>query len=61
MAAYTEAGYRNLMRLATMTRAEVLVPPRVDFADLAAMAEDGRTDGLVVATGCYFGPLVRRR
>jgi DNA polymerase-3 subunit alpha len=55
VAAYNEAGYRNLMHMATLTARRYWYKPRIDFADFAAMAEDGATDGLVVATGCYFG------
>jgi len=57
VAAYTEAGYRNLMRLATLSQRRYWYKPRVDFADFAQMAEDGATKGLVVSTGCFFGVL----
>lgn len=57
VAAYNERGYRNLMHMATLSQRRYWYKPRVDFADFAAMAEDGATDGLVVSTGCYFGVL----
>jgi DNA polymerase-3 subunit alpha len=54
---YNERGYRNLVRLATLSAQKFWYLPRVDFADLAQMAEDGATQGLAVATGCFFGVL----
>lgn len=59
VAAYNETGYRNLCRLATLGARHFYYKPRVDFADLAALADDGLTKGLVVATGCFSGPLVQ--
>lgn len=55
VAAYTETGYRNLTKLVTQTARRYYYRPRIDLADLAAMAEAGTTAGLVVSTGCYFG------
>ena len=57
MAAYTETGYRNLMRLSTLSARRFYYKPRIDFADLAAMAEAGTTKGLVVSSGCLGGVL----
>lgn len=57
VAAYTEAGYRNLMHLSTLSQRRYWYKPRIDFADFAQMAEDGATQGLVVSTGCFFGVL----
>lgn len=57
VAAYSEAGYRNLMHLATLSARRYWYKPQIDFADFAAMAEDGATTGLAVATGCYSGVL----
>lgn len=57
VAAYSEQGYRNLCHLATQTAKRFWYKPLIDFADLAQMAEDGATRGLVVSTGCYFGVL----
>lgn len=59
VAAYNETGYRNLCKLATLSAQHFYYKPRVDFADLAMMAEEGLTDGLVVGTGCFSGPLVQ--
>lgn len=53
--AYNEAGYRNLMHLATLSARRYWYKPQIDFADFAQMATDGATEGLVVATGCFFG------
>ena len=55
--AYNETGYRNLMHMATLTARRFYYKPRIDFADFAAMAEDGATAGLAISTGCYFGVL----
>jgi DNA polymerase-3 subunit alpha len=57
MVAYDEAGYRNLCHIATLTSHRFYYKPLIDFADFAAMAADGATAGLAVATGCYFGVL----
>ncbi len=53
--AYTETGYRNLVTLNNLAAANFHYKPRVDFADFAALAEDGKTQGLAIGTGCYFG------
>lgn len=55
VAAYNETGYRNLMKLVTLSAKKFWYKPIVDFADFADMAEHDMTNGLVVATGCYFG------
>ena len=57
--AYTEIGYRNLVDLANLAARQFFYKPRVDYADLAAMAEARRTDGLAVLTGCYSGGLTQ--
>ena len=57
LAAYSEAGYRNLMHIATLSARRYWYKPQIDFADFAAMAQDGATGGLVVGTGCYSGVL----
>ena len=59
VAAYSEAGYRNLVYLATRSAARYWYKPLVDFSDLAEMAEENRTEGLLVATGCYGGVVPR--
>ena len=57
VAAYTQTGYRNLCKLATLSSLKFWYKPQLDMADLAAFAENGETQGLVVATGCHFGLL----
>jgi DNA polymerase III subunit alpha len=61
--AYTPQGYRNLCKLITRTAVNYYFKPIVDFADFAEMAEEGLTEGLSVATGCWFGvlPTIIRR
>jgi DNA polymerase-3 subunit alpha len=53
--AYSETGYRNLVTLNNLSQANFHYKPRLDFADFAALAEDGKTQGLAIGTGCYFG------
>lgn len=53
--AYTTEGYRNLVYLSTLSHQNFHNKPIVDLADLAALSESGRTKGLALTTGCYFG------
>ena len=53
--AFTSQGYRNLVHLSTASHRNHFHKPLVDFEMLAQLAEDGRTDGLAVTTGCFFG------
>jgi DNA polymerase-3 subunit alpha len=53
--AYNGAGYENLVRLNTVSHQQHFHKPLIDFATLGQAAEDGRTEGLAVTTGCYFG------
>ena len=53
--AYNEAGYRNLMHIATLSARKYWYKPQIDFADFAEMAAAGATQGLAISTGCYFG------
>lgn len=55
IAAYTETGYRNLVHLVNRSQANFHYRPRLDLIDFADAYEAGRTEGLLVATGCYFG------
>lgn len=55
VAALSERGYRNLVHVANTAARNFYYRPRLDLADMAQMAEDGKTGGLVVGTGCYFG------
>lgn len=55
MAALSETGYRNLVGVNNMATRNFYYKPRIDMADFAGLAEDGKTNGLVVGTGCYFG------
>lgn len=57
--AYSEAGYRNLCKLATLSAKQSYYRPRVDWANFALMHEDGLTEGLAVGTACYFGAIVQ--
>lgn len=57
--AYTTEGYENLVNLSTTSHLQHFHKPLVDFATLAALHDAGRTSGLAVTTGCYFGYLVQ--
>ena len=57
--AYTTEGYENLVNLSTISHRQHFHKPTVDFSTLAQLAEDGRTAGLAVTTGCYFGYAVQ--
>lgn len=53
--AFTTTGYTNLVHLSTASHRNHFHKPLVDFEMLAQLHEDGRTDGLAITTGCYFG------
>lgn len=55
MLATTEKGYRNLVALNNTAQRNFKYKPVLDLADLAQAAEDGRTEGIAVMTGCWFG------
>lgn len=57
--AYNETGYRNLMKMATLTNRRFYFKPRIDFADFARMSDAGELSGLSCSTGCYFGILAQ--
>jgi len=48
-------GYRNLVGLNNLAQRNFKYKPVLDLADLAQAAEDGRTEGIAVMTGCWFG------
>lgn len=57
--AFTTAGYENLVNLSTLTHRNHHYKPLADYQMLAQLAEDGKTAGLAVSTGCYFGYLAQ--
>ena len=59
VSAYTTEGYENLVNLSTRTHLNHHYKPLVDYQMLAQLAEDGRTKGLAINTGCYFGYLAQ--
>ena len=59
VSAYTTQGYRNLVNLSTMSHRNHHWKPLVDYQMLAQLAEDGRTEGLAINTGCYYGYLAQ--
>lgn len=59
LAAYTEQGYRNLVGLNNLAQSHFYRRPRVDFPQLAELAEGGLLAGIACATGCRSGPVVR--
>jgi DNA polymerase-3 subunit alpha len=57
--AYTTQGYTNLVNLSTSTHRNHHWKPLADYQMLAQLAEDGRTAGLAVSTGCFYGYLAQ--
>lgn len=57
--AYTTEGYENLVRLSTLSHQNFFHKPTTEYSMLAQLAEDGRTAGLAVTTGCFFGYTVQ--
>lgn len=55
LAAYSEDGYRNLMRLATLSNQQYYYKPVLDLPNFAQLAEDGGLKGIVATTGCLGG------
>lgn len=55
--AYDLAGYRNLCELVTRSNDNYYHQPVLDLADLADASVEGRLDGLLMTTGCWFGLL----
>lgn len=55
LVAYDTVGYENLVAISTLSHQNFFHKPRLDFAMLAQMAEEGKTQGIAVTTGCYFG------
>lgn len=59
VSAYTTEGYENLVNLSTRSHLNHHYKPLVDYQMLAQLAEDGRTAGLAINTGCYYGYLAQ--
>lgn len=55
MVAYTTQGYRNLVHISTRSHQQFYNKPLLDLADLADLHEQGRTEGIALTTGCFFG------
>lgn len=55
MLATSEKGYRNLVGLNNLAQRNFKYKPVLDLSDLAQAAEDGRTEGIAITTGCWFG------
>lgn len=53
--AYTTEGYRNLVNLVNLSHENFYHKPIVDLADLARLKEEGKTEGIALTTGCFFG------
>lgn len=53
--AFTTEGYKNLVKLSTLSHQNFYNKPIVDHADIAAMAEAGLLKGIAATSGCYFG------
>jgi DNA polymerase-3 subunit alpha len=59
LVAYTTTGYRNLVAISTLSHANFYHRPLLDLTDLARLAQDGKTEGLALTTGCYFGMVIQ--
>jgi DNA polymerase-3 subunit alpha len=57
--AYTTKGYENLVNLSTLSHSQFYFKPLVDLESFARLHQDGRTEGLAITTGCYFGLIVQ--
>lgn len=57
--AYTSKGYENLVNLSTLTHKQFYYKPLADLETFAQLHQDGKTEGLAVTTGCYFGLIVQ--
>lgn len=57
--AYTTEGYENLVNLSTLSHQNFFHKPTLDYSLIAGLAEDGRTRGLAITTGCFFGYAVQ--
>lgn len=55
LVAYTTQGYRNLVYISTLSHQNFYHFPILDLADLARLYEEGRTEGIALTTGCFFG------
>lgn len=59
LVAYTTQGYRNLIHISTRSHLQFHYKPLLDLADLAELHEQGRTEGIALTTGCYFGLVIQ--
>lgn len=57
--AYTTQGYRNLVHINTRMHRQFHNKPLLDLADLADLHDQGRTEGIALMTGCYFGMVIQ--
>lgn len=55
MLAFSTQGYRNLVRISTLSHRNFYNKPLLDLVDLASLKEEGLTEGIALMTGCYFG------
>lgn len=53
--AYTTEGYKNLVKISTLSHKNFHNKPLLDFSDLAGLSEAGLTKGIAATSGCYFG------
>jgi len=59
LVAYTTQGYRNLVRISSLTHKNFYHRPIIDLADMAELHDEGYTEGLALTTGCYFGLVIQ--
>jgi DNA polymerase-3 subunit alpha len=57
--AFSNEGYRNLVRMNTRAAQQFYNKPILDLADLAEMSEAGALEGIALTTGCFFGMVIQ--
>lgn len=57
--AYTTQGYRNLVHISSESHRNFHHKPLIDLADLARFHDEGRSEGIALTTGCYFGLVIQ--
>jgi DNA polymerase-3 subunit alpha len=59
LVAYTTEGYRNMVRINTLSHENFYHKPLIDFGDMAQLHADGKTKGVALTTGCFFGLVIQ--
>jgi DNA polymerase-3 subunit alpha len=57
--AYTSEGYKNLVRLSTLSYRNFFHKPLLDLKDFARLSEEGGLEGLAATSGCVSGLVIQ--